>query len=268
MGNLSERQSSILALVEERGFVATEHLVATFGVTPQTIRRDINQLCELNLLQRFHGGAGPPVSTQNEPYPERQRSFPMNKRWIGQLVAEHIHDGASLFLNIGTTTEAVAEALLVRRNLHVVTNNLNVAHILSKNDSFEISLAGGIVRKKDGGVIGHSATQFISQFRLDFGVIGVSGIDPDGSLLDFDSRETETAKAIIRNSDKVMLVADHTKFGRRAMVRFGKFTDIDGLYTDEPLEEPFLSALQEAQVDIKVAALKDANHLPAKSAIV
>ncbi len=253
MDKLSERQNAILALVEERGFVATEHLVATFGVTPQTIRRDINQLCEQNLLQRFHGGAGPPVSTENEPYPERQRSFPMSKRLIGQRVVEDIHDGASLFINIGTTTEAVAQALLVRKNLRIVTNNLNVAQILSRNKTFEISLAGGIVRKRDGGIVGHSATTFISQFRMDFGIIGVSGIDIEGSLLDFDGRETETAKAIINNSDKVMLVADHSKFGRRAMIQFGNFNDVNELYTDQVLQNPYFAALKAAKVNINIA---------------
>ncbi len=257
MDTLSERQTSILSLVEEQGFVATEHLVATFGVTPQTIRRDINQLCERNLLQRFHGGAGPPVSTRNEPYPERQRAFPVNKRRIGELVAENVHDGASLFLNIGTTTEAVAQALLRRNNLRVVTNNLNVAQILSKNASFEISLACGLVRKLDGGIVGQEATEYMSRFRMDFGIIGVSGIDPDGSLLDFDSRETETAREIIKNSGKSLLVADHSKFGRRAMVRFGDLKDVDELYTDENVPDEFSAILEDADVKVHVAPPTD-----------
>ncbi|MEL7491072.1 MAG: DeoR family transcriptional regulator [Pseudomonadota bacterium] len=252
MENLTARQTSILELVEEQGFVATEGLVEAFGVTPQTIRRDINQLCEKNLLQRFHGGAGRPVSTENEPYPERQRTFPGNKKAIGAMVAAQIHDGASLFINIGTTTEAVAEALIGHKNLRIVTNNLNVARILSGNDTFEVCVAGGVVRNRDGGIIGHEATSFISQFRLDFGVIGVSGIDEDGALLDFDARETQTAKAIIANSDRLFLVADHSKFGRKAMIRFAGFEDVDELYTDEPPSEPYRSALAAREVTVHV----------------
>lgn len=253
MDSLSDRQIAILTLVNEQGFVATERLVETFGVTPQTIRRDINYLCEKNLLQRFHGGAGRPVSTENEPYNDRKGSLPLNKRKIGEIVAQDIHDGASLFLNIGTTTEAVAEALLTKNNLRVVTNNLHVANILSTNASFEISVAGGILRNKDGGIVGHSTTEFMSQFRLDFGIIGVSGIDEDGSLLDFDPRETQTAKAIINNSDKVLLVADHTKFGRKAMIRFGSISDVDALYTDETPVDPYMEKLNDADVKITVS---------------
>jgi len=88
---------------------------------------------------------------------------------------------------------------------------------------------------------------------MDFGIIGVSGIDIEGSLLDFDGRETETAKAIINNSDKVMLVADHSKFGRRAMIQFGNFNDVNELYTDQVLQNPYFAALKAAKVNINIA---------------
>lgn len=250
---LSRRQRDILSLVEEQGFVATEQLVDAFGVTPQTIRRDINQLCDKRLLQRFHGGAGRPTSTENEPYPERRRAFQASKKKIGELVAQSIPDGASLFINIGTTTEAVSEALLRRQNLRVVTNNLNVARILSANPSFEILIAGGELRARDGGIVGQTAANFVSQFRLDFGIIGVSGIERDGSLLDFDARETEISQLIMQHSERLFLVADQSKFGRRAMIRFGSITDIDELYTDAPPAEPYLSALHSGNVTIQIA---------------
>ncbi len=253
MTELTQRQSSILALVNAHGYVATERLVSEFGVTPQTIRRDINDLCSRKLLHRYHGGAGRPISTQNEPYLERKRFVSEGKRLIGSLVAEDIHDGASLFINIGTTTEAVARALLNHADLRIVTNNIHVADILSTNPTFEISIAGGVVRNRDGGVVGHAAAEFVSQFRLDFGVIGVSGIDIDGALLDFDSRETQIAKAIMANASKTLLVADQTKFGRRAMVKFGSFASIDALYTDAEPPEPFSGALRANDVEIRTA---------------
>ena len=142
---------------------------------------DINYLCERNLLTRFHGGAGRMTSTENNPYPERKQLHHENKRDIGRALAPHIHDGASLFINIGTTTEAVMEALLAHKNLRIVTNNLNVATIASRNESFEICVAGGIVRNREGGIVGHSTTDYMAQFRLDYGIVGVSGIDEDGS---------------------------------------------------------------------------------------
>jgi DeoR family transcriptional regulator, glycerol-3-phosphate regulon repressor len=246
------RQRAIIALVDERGFVATEQMVEHFDVTPQTIRRDINTLCDFNLLQRFHGGAGRASSTENEAYHERRRSHSPEKQRIAEEVAAHIRNGSSLFLNIGTTTESVARALINHRNLHIVTNNINVATILSQNDSFDIMIAGGRLRQRDGGIIGLATVDFVKQFRLDYGVIGVSGIDEDGSLLDFDHEETMTARAIIDSAREAILVTDHTKFGRRATTRFAHLKQIHRLYTDSVPDGPYAAVLQDCNVTVKI----------------
>lgn len=251
---ISARQSDILELVKEQGFVATDQLVERFGVTPQTIRRDINILCGKDLLQRFHGGAGQAKSTENEPYSNRLNALSSAKHDIGKAAADHIPNGSSLFLNIGTTTEMVARALLDHKNLRIVTNNLNIATILSQNDSFEIMIAGGQLRGKDGGIVGPATTDFIKQFRLDYGVIGVSGIEEDGSLVDFDYQETRNAQAIIVHSKEVMLVADHSKFGRRAMTSFGHISDIDMIFTDEPPNQHYANMLREHDVNMQICA--------------
>ncbi len=250
--SISERQRAILAIVKNHGFVATEQLVSQFNVTPQTIRRDINILCEQNLMHRFHGGAGQATSIENEAYHRRLHSFVDAKLNIAAQVAQHIPNGSSLFLNIGTTTEMVAQALINHKNLKVVTNNLHVATILSNNENFEVMIAGGQLRQRDGGITGPATTEFIQKFRLDFGVIGVSGIDSDGSLLDFDYQETRNAEAIIANSRQTILVADHSKFGRRAMSRFGHLSQIDWLFTDRELPEGFQSLSAASGVRVKI----------------
>jgi DeoR family transcriptional regulator, glycerol-3-phosphate regulon repressor len=249
---ISDRQEAILVLVKSQGFVSTEQLVEQFNVTPQTIRRDINLLCDQGLLKRFHGGAGQSNSVENDPYDHRLQAFVDAKRDIAMHVAAHIPNGSSLFLNIGTTTEMVARALVHHKDLRIVTNNLHVALIFSRNEDFEVMVAGGQLRKRDGGIIGPAATDFIQNFKLDFGIIGVSGIDEDGSLLDFDYQETRNAEAIIANSHETLLVADHSKFGRRAMSRFGHLSQIDLLFTDQ-LPQPLYDDLLKAnEVDIRV----------------
>jgi DeoR family glycerol-3-phosphate regulon repressor len=119
------------------------------------------------------------------------------------LLAQQIPDNASLFINIGTTTEAIAHALCNHKRLRVITNNLNVASIMSANEKFEVIVAGGLVRHRDQGIIGEATIDFISQFKVDYGIIGISGIDIDGTLLDFDYREVRAARAIMDNSRKV-----------------------------------------------------------------
>lgn len=147
-------------------------------------------------------------------------------------MASEIPDGATLFIDIGTTPEAVAHALLDHNDLRIVTNNLNVANTLMVKEDFRIILAGGELRSRDGGIIGEATLDFIPQFRLDFGILGISGVDSDGSLLEFDYHEVRTKRAIIENSRHVMLVVDHTKFGRNAMVNMGSISMVDAVYTD------------------------------------
>jgi len=247
-----------VALVQRQGFVSIERLARYFGVTPQTIRRDINTLCEAGRLRRYHGGAGLPSSVENMAYQTRQMVMKAEKDAIARLCAAEVPDGASLFLNIGTTTEAVAGALDDHAGLRIVTNNLNVAVRTATNPGFETIVAGGVVRHRDLGIVGEATIDLIGQFKLDFGIIGISGIDADGSLLDFDYREVRVAQAIIRNSRRVFLVADHTKFGRSAMVRLGTLDQIDALFTDAPPPAPFAEVLARHEVDVHVAPPLDA----------
>ena len=248
----SRRQDQILELIRQQGFATTEQLVDHFRVTPQTIRRDLNELASQNRVRRHHGGAGIDSSTVNTAYHARKIMELEAKERIAAALVEMIPDNASLFINIGTTTETIARALLVRNNLQVVTNNLHVASILSAREDFTIIIAGGEVRNRDGGIVGEATRDFINQFRMDFGIIGISGIHSDGSLLDFDYREVRVAQAIIGNSNQVLLAADHTKFGRNAMVRLGNITQANHVFTDRTPPEEIRHLLTEHQVSLHV----------------
>ncbi|PUA19073.1 DeoR/GlpR family DNA-binding transcription regulator [Glaciimonas sp. PCH181] len=250
---LNVRQQEILNYVQRESFVTVENLANRFGMTQQTIRRDINMLSELNLLQRYHGGVGLPSSAENIAYGARQGLQSEEKRRIAALVAEHIPDQATLFINIGTTTEEVAKALSRRRNLRVITNNLNVAAIMSGYPGCEVIIAGGVVRARDLGVTGEETIDFIQRFKVDFGIIGVSSIDPDGALRDFDYREVRVAEAIIAHSRTVFLVADHSKFMRSALVKLSELSKIDALFTDKPIPESLVQAFKDADTDVFVA---------------
>ena len=246
------RQDQILDLIRQQGFVTTEQLVDHFRVTPQTIRRDLNELASQNRVRRHHGGAGIDSSTVNTAYQARKIMELEAKERIAAALVAMIPDNASLFINIGTTTETIARALLVRNNLKVVTNNLHVASILSAREDFTIIIAGGEVRNRDGGIVGEATRDFINQFRMDFGIIGISGIHDDGSLLDFDYREVRVAQAIISNASQVLLAADHTKFGRNAMVRLGNITQADHVFTDKKPPQDIRHLLTEHQVELHV----------------
>jgi DeoR family glycerol-3-phosphate regulon repressor len=253
MSARSRRQNHILSLVRRHGFVAIEALAQELEVTPQTIRRDINELCEDARLQRYHGGAGLPSSVENLSYSTRQVLCLEEKKRIASEVARHIPDHASLFINIGTTTEEVSKALLDHTGLRIITNNLNVAGIMSGKADFEVIVAGGVVRSRDRGIVGEAAIDLIRQFKVDIGIIGISGIDDEGELLDFDYREVRVAQTIIEHSRQVFLVADHSKFGRSAMVRLGNLSQVDVLFTDRPPPVAMRDMLGTAGVSVQVA---------------
>ena len=248
------RHELIVEMIRDQGFLSTDELVQHFQVTPQTIRRDLNELNRLKLISRHHGGAGLPnsSSTVNAAYAERKVMQREAKHLIAEEMAARIPDGASLFINIGTSTEAVARALLNHSGLNVVTNNLHVASILLQREDFTVVIAGGEVRNRDGGVVGEATRDFINQFRVDYALIGISGIDMDGALLDFDYHEVRVAQAMIRNARQCFLAADHSKFGRGAMVRLGHVEEINTLFTDALPPETFRKILHNHQTELVV----------------
>ncbi|MEZ5657624.1 MAG: DeoR/GlpR family DNA-binding transcription regulator [Burkholderiaceae bacterium] len=250
---LSPRQHEIVAIARSTGRVDVDALAARFDITPQTIRKDLNDLARLGLVQRFHGGALVSSGVANLTYDSRRQLATGAKQAIGAAAARLIPNDCSLFINIGTTTEQVASALVGHQGLMVITNNLNVAHILRGHTHIEVVVAGGVVRHSDGGIVGEAAVEFIRQFKVDYAVIGASAIDGDGALLDFDYREVSVAKAIMAGSRHAMLVADSMKLSRSAPVRIGRLADLDTFVTDAPLPPALAQICQDADVDIVLA---------------
>lgn len=250
---LNPRQRQLLEFVRQHETVSVEELARKFDVTPQTVRRDIKAMEEARLLSRYHGGVGLASSVENIDYLQRQSLHLGAKRGIAAEVAKRIKPGCSLLINIGTTTEEVARALINHDNLHVITNNLNVATILCDNPSSEVILAGGVVRKRDRAIIGEATSDFIRQFKVDIGIIGISSIEPDGTLRDFDPREVRVAQTIIEQSREVWLVADGNKFGREALVRMGHISQVDKLFTDTRPPESLAKVMKTSGVEAVIA---------------
>jgi len=231
----SLRKNDILSLIRSEGKVTVEELAGQFGVTVQTVRRDLNELEIEGRISRVHGGATVRSGLTNIEYDERRNWNADAKTAIARRVVQDIPDNVSLFMNIGTTTEAVARELLDHAGVTVVTNNMNVANIMAGNPGCEIIVSGGILRRSDGGLVGDLTTQMIEQFKVDIAVIGASALDDDGDMLDFDLREVRVSKSIIRHARRVFLVTDASKFERSAPVRIASLSEIDAVYIDRAL---------------------------------
>ncbi len=250
----SQRLQDIQIIARRDGRVSVERLAEQFDVTVQTIRRDLTELADQGKLQRVHGGAILPSTVANIGYADRRDLNDESKAAIAQAAARDIPNGCSLFLNIGTTTEAVARALLGHRDIMVLTNNLNVANILVDNPDCEIIVVGGLLRRADGGLVGSVATQAIGQFKFDLAVISCSALDGDGDMLDFDIQEVGVSQAILKQARRSVLVADHSKFRRRAPARIGSLAQMDSFYTDAPLSAPLAGACRGWGTSVTVAS--------------
>lgn len=252
MDMLSPRQNKILTLAGKDGRVDVEKLSGIFDVSPQTIRKDLNILCDRQLLQRVHGGAIVGSGIENVSYEARRLLAPGSKKAIGEMAATLIPDNSSLLINIGTTTEQVAHSLKDHRGLLVITNNINAIAIMKNFLGIELIIAGGQVRRSDGGIIGVAAVDFINQFKADYAVIGVSAIDEDGSLLDYDFGEVRVAQSIIENARHVILVTDSMKLERSAPIRIGHISQINTIVTDGKLPQKLNATCAEHGVHVVI----------------
>ncbi|WP_413988625.1 DeoR/GlpR family DNA-binding transcription regulator [Labrys okinawensis] len=228
----ARRQQEIVEWLRIKGRATVEDLAAHFAVTPQTIRRDLNDLSKAQIIVRVHGGAMVSSGVVNLSYEARKMIAGEQKQRIGEVAAALIPDHSTVFINIGTTTEEVARALGGHKGLLVITNNLHVAADLYRKESINVLVLGGSVRQSDGGIVGAQAVDMIGQFRADLAIIGTSAIDTDGTLLDYDIFEVQASRAIIDHARKVVLVADSSKFARSAPVRVAHLSEIDVFVTD------------------------------------
>ncbi len=238
---MNPRQTQILDLIRHEGRVGVDDLALRFGFTVQTIRRDLTDLAEAGRVERVHGGAVLPSGTANIAYDERRALNAGAKAAIARACAAEIPDGASVFLGIGTTTEAVAAALSGHSGLLVVTNNMTVARILATHPGCEVVVTGGALRQSDGGLVGPVAVQGLRQFKVDLAVIGCSALDAAGDVLDFDLAEVEVSRAALDTARAAWLVADHAKFSRTAPARVATLTAFAAMFTDRPVP-PALAA--------------------------
>jgi len=249
---LSERQVEIAELVREHGFLTVEKLAGHFGLTTQTIRRDLNVVCDHDLARRRHGGIESSSRSENIAYESRQILARRAKQAIGREVARHVANGSSLAFSVGTTPQVVAEALLKHDSLRVFTNNLNIAMLCCSNLTFEVNIAGGRLRNTDRDILGTGMQDFLSSYMVDIGIYGVAGVAEDGTLLDFYEEEVQARKLVRENSRETFLVLDHTKFERAAHVRGGNVGEATKVFCNARPPENILKILSGSGTDLVV----------------
>lgn len=250
------RQARLLALVRARGFAPLETLAGELGVSAQTVRREVTRLTELRLLQRFHGGAGLPSEDAVRPgWGEKQAIGAEAKAAIAELALAEVPEGASVFLDVGTTVEAAAAALARRGGpLRVVTASLRGALALAGIDGVEVILPGGVLRGADGSLAGAVTLSGIEPMRVDVALIGCSGFDADGAPMDWDPEKIAVKRAMIAGARRALLLADSGKHARGALMRIAPAAGFAALLTDAPPPPALAQALEAADVAVQSSA--------------
>ncbi|SDF49665.1 transcriptional regulator, DeoR family [Limimonas halophila] len=242
----SERHNAILTQLRRTGNCSVADVADELGVSRETVRRDIKVLEREGLLRTVHGGAVLPdfyEALQEPAFRERMRQQAEEKQAIANLIPSHVAAGDSLMLDSGSTNLYVAHALEGINDLLAITNNTEIARTLGTGGNNQVYLCGGHLRPDDGAVFGRSAVRFVEQFRVRKAILSVGAIAVDDGILDFSMEEAEFAQAIMARADSVIVVADHTKFGRQAPIRVCGLEDVHLIITNRPPPHVFANYL-------------------------
>ena len=250
--SFTSRQESFLSLLRQQGEVEVERLAKDWNIATQTVRRDLGVLCHAGLALRTHGGAKRISGASVMAYEDRRMVHLNAKQAIAGATAKLIPNGASVALNIGTTTELVAEALRQHRGLTVVSNNVNMVPIFRGSGLKSLHLIGGEVRMSDGAIIGSEAARAISHYKVDFAIIGASALDEEGAVLDFDHHEVEVARAILAHARCKILVADGSKFGVPAPYKICDMDQLDHIVLESAPPQAFAQRLSAASTALHI----------------
>jgi DeoR/GlpR family transcriptional regulator of sugar metabolism len=231
-----ERRHHILERLRVQGRVLASDLVAEFGVSPDTVRRDLRELDEAGLLRRVHGGALPRRG-DTDPLPVRARRAPEAKASIACRAAQIVEDGQVVMLDGGTTTLEVARALPERLTATVVTNSLPIALALSERPHVDTVVVGGSLRARAGVTVGAAAVAALAAIRADVLFLGVCGLHPEIGVTVEDAEEREGKRAMIAGAAEVVGLADHDKLGTAMPFVVAPLTELTTLVTDATAEE-------------------------------
>jgi DeoR family transcriptional regulator, fructose operon transcriptional repressor len=247
-----ERQDAIAAQVRHQGRVAVSDLASTFGVTTETVRRDLALLERHGLLRRVHGGAVPVGSlTVIEPgVLDREQERAADKDRIAAAALELLPpDGGSVLLDAGTTTARLAALLPPDRRLVVVTNAVPVAARLA-GGTHTLHVLGGRVRGTTQAAVGEEAVRGLADLRVDVAVLGTNGLSADFGLSTPDAEEAAVKRAMLRSAHRVVVLADSSKIGRDYLHRFAALDDIDVVVTDTGADPEVVAQLEALEVEV------------------
>jgi DeoR family transcriptional regulator, glycerol-3-phosphate regulon repressor len=247
-----DRQRLIVRRVGETGSVVIRNLARELGVSRETIRRDIDQLAARGRFRKTRGGA---VAFEPVEAPDTERGMvnAMAKRAIGRKAASLVRDGASLILDSGTTTRAVAQALAGRRNLTIYTNDLAICRTLARHNGNKVVLLGGELQRHEEATIGWDAISALANYTAEFAFVGVGGLTAEGGITDFTRDGAELRGRMLSSARTAIIVADASKFTTVTPIRVPHYDKVTHLVTDRAPSAALRKALRSKGIRILTA---------------
>lgn len=254
----SQRHEKIVSLLGQTGETSVEEFARQLGVSKETIRRDLSRLDAIGYLRKFHGGARSIAVVRGTiekegPFAQRMAQNFDAKRRIAEAASRLFQPGDSLFIDTGSTTVAMAESLAKLSSLVIITNSPRIAATVAVNNSHKVFLIGGAYSADAGQSVGPLALEQVAKFRATHVVLTVGAID-DSCVMDFDLHEAEMAKAMIDRADRVTVLADHSKFDRRAVFEIAPIQKIHTIVTETPPADQIARSIRAAGVSLVIAS--------------
>jgi len=245
-----DRQRRITALVGQSGHQSVEMLAAHFGVSTETVRRDLALLVDSGAVQKVHGGVRALRMHAEGSFAERMAEDAVAKQVIAQKLARLIEPGETLFIDTGSTTLACAAALRAVTGLTIITNSVDVARAVGQDGGASVLLLGGRYAPGNGQTLGPAAMAQIAEFRADRAILTPAAIDPEAGIMDSNLDEAQVARAMWAHARSTVIVTASSKFGRRAAHRVCRFEDVDMLVTEDVVTGVLADVLRRAAVSV------------------
>ncbi|WP_211231450.1 DeoR/GlpR family DNA-binding transcription regulator [Paenibacillus harenae] len=248
-----ERKRKIVEYIQSHGRALVPELADRFQVSESTVRRDLRELEEAKLLRRTHGGAVLLQQDSAEPsFVEKEDRYRLQKEGVAQKALSFIEEGDTIFLDSGTTTYFMAKHLRNFQKLSVVTNSNMIAQELNQLKDLDLLLTGGTLRYETQAMVGPIADRAIDSIRVDKLFLAINGIDPDGGLTTPNLTEAETKRRMIQSAKQVILVTDHSKFGKVSFAKVAELSDIHHCIVDDELPAQAVRAMEAEGIKVTV----------------
>lgn len=253
MSRLSRRHAEIRRLLHDHMSASVADLADWLSVSAETVRRDLRLMAERGEILKMHGAAALPHAVGEAPFERRMRENALGKRAIARRAAQAIEDGDSIMLDTGTTTSYLARELLQKRALTVVTNSCDIARTLSTVTGNTVHMAGGELQGDNGAAFGNSTIAFVQRFNVRHAIVTAGALDAAIGVNDYNLAEAEFAATVLSRGERCVVITDHSKFRRSALVNVCGFDQLDCLVTDAKPPDDLARALAAAGVVVEIA---------------